>query len=346
MAEHFWLGMLIVFAAGILNGSFTLPMKYTRSWTWENIWSVYSVSAMLVMPWIIAIKFVPNLWRVYHGLTWSAVVYPALFGLLWGIAQTTFGLAINAVGMAMAFAIVCGLVSLTGSLIPILAFNPADLLQPLGLTMLLSLPALLLGLVFYGKAGRQRENEQRASASGAKRQGMSFKTGLALCVFTGIFGSAWNLGFVFSGDTLRRSTEFGATPSTATYAAWALVLSGGFLPNILYPAGLLWHRRTWPLFGKRHWPRELMLGLTMAFLWLGAILSYGIGATFVGKYGTSVGFTLYIATSILASNAIGALTGEWKGSSSRTRKLLAAGISLILVSVAILNLGGVFSRSP
>jgi L-rhamnose-H+ transport protein len=345
MAEHFWLGISIVFAAGILNGSFTLPMKYTRSWVWENIWSVYSVSALLVLPWVIAISFVPKVWQVYHGLNWHAVVYPALFGLLWGIAQTTFGLSINGVGMAMAFAIVCGLVCLTGSLIPILAFHPADLFQPLGLMMLLSLPALLLGLVFYGKAGRQRENEQHGSPPVAKREGTSFKTGLALCIFTGIFGSAWNLGFVFSGDTLRKSIQFGASPSTATYAAWALVLSGGFLPNILYPAGLLWRRRTWPLFGKAHWPRELALGLMMAFLWLGAILSYGIGATFVGKYGTSVGFTLYIATSILASNAIGALTGEWKGSSSRTRKLLAAGISMILASVAILNLGAVFTRN-
>jgi hypothetical protein len=39
------------------------------------------------------------------------------------------------------------------------------------------------------------------------------------------------------------------------------------------------------------------------------------------------------------------LTGEWKGSSSKTRKLLAAGISMILASVAILNLGGVFTRN-
>ena len=345
MTEHFWLGMVIVFAAGILNGSFTLPMKYTRTWVWENIWSVYSVAALLVLPWLIAIALVPKLSRVYHSLDRHEVVYPALFGFLWGIAQTTFGLSIDTVGMAIACAIVCGLVSLTGSLIPILAFNPADLFRPLGLMMLLSLPALLLGLVFYAKAGSRRENEQIRSQSKAKREGMSFKAGLALCVLTGIFGSAWNLGFVFSGGTLRRSMQFGASPSTATYAAWALVLSGGFLPNILYPAGLLWRRRTWPCFGKRGWPRELALGLAMAFLWLGAIVSYGIGATFVGKYGTSVGFTLYIAASILSSNAIGLVTGEWKGSSSNTRKLLAAGISMILASVAILNLGGLFTRT-
>jgi L-rhamnose-H+ transport protein len=342
--EHFRLGMLIVFAAGILNGSFTLPMKYSRTWAWENIWSVYSVVALLVLPWVLAIAFVPKLSQVYHGLDWHAVVYPALFGFLWGIAQTTFGLSINAVGMAVAFAIVCGLVSLTGSLVPILAFNPADLFQPVGLMMLLSLPALLLGLVFCGTAGTRRENEQNGSKFKARREGMSFKTGLALCIFTGIFGSAWNLGFVFSGDTLRRSIQFGARPSTATYAAWALVLSGGFLPNILYPFCLLWRRRTWRFFGQGNWPRELALGVTMAFLWLGAIVSYGIGATFVGKYGTSVGFALYIAASILTSNAIGLVTGEWKGSSSRTWKLLAAGIAMILASVVILNLGGVFTR--
>jgi glucose uptake protein GlcU len=144
--------------------------------------------------------------QVYHGLNWHEIVYPALFGFLWGIAQTTFGLSINAVGMAIAFAVVCGLVCLTGSLVPILAFNPADLLQPRGLMMLLSLPVLLLGLVFYGKAGTRRQKEQSESQSRATRGGISFKMGLALCVFTGICGSAWNLGFVFSDPTLFRST--------------------------------------------------------------------------------------------------------------------------------------------
>jgi len=108
---------------------------------------------------------------------------------------------------------------------------------------------------------------------------------------------------------------------------------------------LLWCRRTWPTFGQGNWTRELGLGIMMALLWLGAIVSYGIGATFVGKYGTSVGFMPYIAASVLSSNTIGAMTGEWKGSSPRTWKLLAAGIAMILASVVILNLGGVFART-
>ena len=64
MPEHFWVGMLIVFVAGLVNGSFPLPMKYSRTWAWENTWSVYSVVALLSLPWILAIEFVPNLWQL------------------------------------------------------------------------------------------------------------------------------------------------------------------------------------------------------------------------------------------------------------------------------------------
>ena len=257
----------------------------------------------------------------------------------------TFGLSINAVGMAVAFAIVCGLVCLTGSLVPILAFHPADLFHPTGLMMLASMPVLLFGLALYAKASTLRGKEQSPSQPGAPSKGMSFPAGLALCLFTGLLGSAWNLGFAFSGDMLRRSVQLGASPVTATYAAWAVILSGGFLPNLLYPAFLLWRRRTWRSFRQGIWLRELGLGAGMAVLWLTAIVTYGVGATHLGKYGTSIGFALYVAATILASSGLGIATREWQGTSAGTRRFLAAGLGAILVSVLILNLGGLFSGS-
>jgi L-rhamnose-H+ transport protein len=292
--------------------------------------------ALLVLPWILAIGFVPHLAQVYDGVGWRALLYPALFGLLWGVAQTTFGLAVNAVGMAVAFAIVAGLVCVIGAIVPILAFSPADLFRPIGLMMLASMPVFLMGLVLYGKAGTRRDIER----SGRKNGSINFKTGFALCILTGVLGCAWNVGFAFSRDVLHRSVGFGATAVTATYAAWAVVLSGSFLPNFLYPVCLLARRRTWVAFGQGNWAKELGLGVAMAILWLSAIVAYGIGATFVGRYGTSVGFTLYIASTILASSTFGIITGEWEGTSSRTRMLLGAGVAVVLISVVILNLGG------
>ncbi len=345
MVGHFWLGMMIVFVAGLFNGSFTLPMKYSRAWSWENIWSVYAVVALLALPWLLAFGLVPNVSQVYRSLGWHAFLYPALFGFLWGVAQMTFGLSINAIGMAVSFAIVSGLVCLTGSLVPILAFNPADLFHAAGLVMLAGMPVLLGGLILYGKAGTLRSKDQSATEPAASRTGMSFKVGLALAIFTGVLGSAWNLGFVFSGETLRRAMQLGATPATATYAAWAIILSGGLLPNLLYPVYLMCRRGTWRSFRQGNWLKELGLGVAMAVVWLSAILTYGVGTTYVGKFGTSLGFTLYIAATILASSSWGAATGEWKGTSARTRRLLVAGLATVLASVLILNLGGLFPSS-
>ena len=80
----------------------------------------------------------------------------------------------------------------------------------------------------------------------------------------------------------------------------------------------------------------------MALLWATAIYTYGIGAAMAGKFGTSLGFAVFSAGTILAANVLGIATGEWKSTSSRTRKLLAFGMSAVLVAVIIVNLGGLF----
>jgi L-rhamnose-H+ transport protein len=342
MSGHFWLGMAIIFVSGVLNGGFPVPMKYSRRWRWENTWLVFATVALLLLPWLMASGFVPGLAELYRGAAPRMLLYPLVFGFLWGIAQVTYGLGISAVGMALAIAVVAGLSCLGGSLVPLLVLNPSALLQPRGLLLLVSMPVLIAGLSFSGTAGKRREKEQAKAATPMNEGGHSFLVGLGICIFTGIFGANINLGFVFGGELLRRSIAMGANPVAATYAVWALVLGAGFIPNLLYCLYLIIRNRTWSLFHQTGWPRETLLGVAMGLLWLGGMVGYGIGATLAGKYGTSVGFALFAASIILASNLLGILTGEWKATSPRTKKLLVAGITLIVASVIILNLGGLF----
>jgi L-rhamnose-H+ transport protein len=343
MADHFWLGMAVIFISGVLNGSFPLPMKYTRRWKWENTWLVFAATALLIIPWLLAAGFVPHLGDVYRGVSSRALLAPLIFGFLWGIAQVTFGLGISAVGMALAFAVVAGLSCLSGSLVPVLVLHPADLLRPRGILLLISMPILFAGLVLYGMAGRRREEEQRpAEGAAPSAAAMAFMTGLAICIFTGIFGSNINLGFAFSGPILEKAVALGAIPVTSTYASWALVLGAGFIPNLLYCFLLLSRNGTWPLFLKPGWARETGLGVAMGVLWVSGMVGYGIGATLVGKYGTSLGYVLFITAMILSSNFLGILTGEWRGTSPGTRRVLAAAVVVILISVLVLNLGGLY----
>jgi L-rhamnose-H+ transport protein len=342
MSEHFWLGMAIILVSGGLNGSFPLPLKYARAWHWENTWLVFSLTALLVLPWMLALGFVPQLGELYRQVPSRAILIPLIFGFLWGIAQTTFGLSIKAVGMALAFAVVSGLGCLLGSLIPLLTSNPADLFRPRGLLLLASLPVLFPGLVLYAVAGRRREKEQATGAGPAEAAVMSFAAGLAITVFTGIFGANLNLGFHFGHDLVRRGLELGGNPATSTYPVWALVLPAGVIPNVLYCVYRLSRNGTWSAFRTSGWAKECALAIAMAVLWLGGMVCYGIGATLVGRYGTSVGFALFSASIILAANAGGILAGEWKATSARTRQWLAAGLLAIIASVVVLSLGGLF----
>ncbi len=344
MTDHFWLGMLVIFVSGVLNGAFPLPMKYARRWRWENTWFAFCVMGVFAMPWVLGATFVPHLGQVYQSVPVRASLPALIFGLLWGISQVTFGLSIDAVGMAMAVAVVSGVACLSGALVPLLVLSPMDLWRPRGLLLLGSMPILIAGLALYGAAGRRRDRERSATQAGAASAPIvrGFAAGLTISIFTGIFASNFNLGFAFSGELLRKTFSLGAGALRGTYAVWALVFGAGVIPSLIYCFCLLVRRGTLRLFWERGWPKETLLSAAMAALWVAGVFGYGMGATLVGKYGTSVGFTLFMATSILASNGAGILAGEWQATSPRTRTLLAAGMIVIVVSVCVLNLGGLF----
>lgn len=342
MSEHFSLGMGVIFLSGIFNGAFPLPMKSTRGWKWENTWLAFSTAAVLALPVLFAALFVPHLAQVYRTASLRGMKYPALFGFLWGIAQVTFGLGIEAVGMAIAVAVVAGLGSLSGALIPLLVLSPQSLFQPRGIFLLVALPILLVGLFLYGKAGRLREKDLLASGSLVSETSLDFASGLAICIFTGLFASNFNLGFAFSDGLRKAALGFGATPASATYAIWAIVFVAGFFPNLVYCAHLLSRNHSWSLFWGEGSIRNIGLSLAMAALWGAGVFGYGIGASLAGGYGTSVGFTLFMASSILSSNTLGICSGEWKATAVLTRRTLIAGLIVILISVVVLNLPGSF----
>ena len=244
----------------------------------------------------------------------------------------------------MAIAVVVGITGFLGSLIPMLVLDPEEILRPRGIALMISLPILVIAMTLYGMAGMRREREQAAQTEKTSKPTMSFAAGLGICIFTGVFGALLNFGFAFSGSLQRRSIELGAKPAFSTYAVWLLVLAAGFIPNLIYCGYLLFRNRTWSLYGRQGWPKESLLGLAMAVLWLGGVLGYGMGSTFFGGSGTSFGFAFLIASTVLVSNLLGLFSGEWKGTTSRTRHLLNSAVASVILAMIVLSLGGVLSK--
>jgi L-rhamnose-H+ transport protein len=335
MDGNFGIASLLILISGVLNASFPLPMKFSRDWRFENNWLAFTTLALLAAPVGLAMMIVPEFRQIYAAASFGEFLPGIVFGFLWGTAQVTFGLSIEMVGMAMAFAIVVGMSAVIGSLTTLLVLNPEEALGSRGLILLASAVILASGLTLYARAGNRREAESGSAA----RSGASFRKGMAVCLYTGAMGGMINLGFAFSEGILGRAKLAGASPLVATLAVWPVVLAAGYVPNLAYTAYLLLRNRSGAVFG-RSTLRGVFLAAAAAFFWLGGTLGYGLGAATMGRYGTSIGFALYMTILLLWSTILGILTREWRGASRSTLRLMRAGVAVILLSVLLLSAGG------
>ena len=126
---------------------------------------MFSLVALIVLPWTLAFLRVPNLLAVYSSVRISDFAVPFLFGAGWGVAQVLFGLAVLRVGMALSFATTIGLGAALGTLVPILLRHPAVLKSARGEILLLGVLLMVAGVIVCSWAGRRREREKRSEPS-------------------------------------------------------------------------------------------------------------------------------------------------------------------------------------
>lgn len=326
---------LTVIAGGLLHGSFALPMKKIANWKWENTWLVYSVAGLIALPCALALATVPSLGGVYSGSALSTLALIVLCGVGWGAGSTLFGLAIARVGMALAFAIILGITSSVGSLLPLLILSPGEMFSHRGQVLLGGLALVVAGIMICAKAGALRERNQNPEAAAGARSG--FVTGLIICLASGILSPALNFGFVFGKPMQEAAAAAGARPDLAANAIWALALAGGFFVNAGYAVYLLGKNRTWRHFTQAGTPAGYWLGAAlMGLLWYSGISIYGMGAAAMGPLGGVLGWPIFMSVVIIMANVLGAATGEWKGAGEKAVRLSWAGIAVLLAAITVI----------
>ena len=120
---------MLTMIAGLMSGNCMLPMKFTRSWKWENVWLVFSVISLVILPWALAIVLVDHLLDTYRGLLIGQLVVPLLLGVGWGVAQILFGISVKRLGLGVAYAIIVGLGAVLGTLVPLFAQQDASAIR-------------------------------------------------------------------------------------------------------------------------------------------------------------------------------------------------------------------------
>src|SRR3982751_5928894 len=122
------LGVIFHFIGGFASGSFYMPYKKVRGWSWESYWIIGGVFSWLIVPPLAAWLTISPFSEIIAQSSGSALFYTFLFGLLWGIVGLTYGLGVRYLGVALGSSIILGLCMVFGSLIPSIyyQFFPKD----------------------------------------------------------------------------------------------------------------------------------------------------------------------------------------------------------------------------
>ncbi len=327
-------GVLLAVIAGILNGSFAAPTKYATRWKWENLWSIWATTAFFVVPWLLAIITVPHLFTVYQNANahtlWSVIG----FGAGYGIAAICFGLGVEAIGIALNFAIALGISTALGSLVPLVALHPEQIFTKKGLTVEAGIAIILLGIVICAIAGRAKEQQLRATSSVLDRT--RFKVGLAFAIIAGVGSPLVNFGLAFGGPLLTSAAAQGASTASQSNVIWPPLLTATLVPYLIYCTYLWRKNKSLPLFALPGTGSYWMLGALMGVLWMSSIAIFGAASAAMAEMGPVLGWPLFMSAIIIVSNVWGFATREWRGVRRQTLSIVSAGMLLLILGFCTL----------
>ena len=329
------LGFALVFIAALSGGGLAVPLKKRRQFELENIYIPATLVMMLILPFLMTAFVMPNWLEAVHAAGAGAVWRGAAYGFGWGVGAILFGYGVTMTGMSVGFATIMGINTAVGSLLPFLVKSPADLLTSHGRVILIGIAGCVAGVVVCGRGGFLRERQ-----TGASYQRHGFGSALLVCVASGVLSACANLGFSLGSYRVgEEAQKLGVSPAFSTLASWMPVFWGATVSLLLWFGGLQIKRGTWRKNLGPDAAHDWLMGVLMGVIWFVATIPYGMGAYYLGRLGTSVGWAVYMAFTLLVANIFGFMTREWTGAPPRALRTLFTGLSVLVAAVVVLAIG-------
>lgn len=344
------LGVILIMIGGLTAASFYIPFNRVKQWSWETYWLVGGVFSWIIAPWGLALLFSPNLCDVIKETPLHNLVWAYLFGAMWGVGGLTFGLALRYLGISLGNAMALGYCAAFGTLMPpIFQGKLMEILTTAsGKATLVGVCICLVGIAVTGMAGmaKEREVSEEEKKEGVKE--FSFVKGVLVATFAGIMSAGMAFGFAAGEPIAQLAVHYGTPPMLQKLPVFCIVLAGGFTTNFIWCVALNIKNGS----GKQYldfarpglWIANLLLCAAAGITWYLQFFFYGMGDATIGQYKFS-SWTVLMASAILFSTCWGLLLKEWHGCSSRTYKLLAIGLGVLLLSMVIVGYGNYLSTA-
>ncbi|MEM8893616.1 MAG: L-rhamnose/proton symporter RhaT [Bacteroidota bacterium] len=331
------LPLVILIIASVFQGTFGLGMKYVKPMAWEAWWLIHATVAMVVFPLCWALLVVPDLFGVLTNAPTNELVTGSLLGFLWGIGGIMFGVSVGYIGMSLTYGIVMGSCAVSAAIISMLR-NFSDLSGGAITFMCLGLGLFAVAVIIVTKAGLMRDKflaEAGKEIQGIA-QGAAFKKGLIIAVVCGLLSAMLAIGFENTEQVGELAKEAGAIERNSALARWVVVLVGAYLMNAGYALILLIKNGTLGSFGVEGGMKVIKWAVISGLLWFAALGTYGQAVALLGSIGTMIAWPVMLGLSLIVSNIVAVMTGEWKGAGG-AMKIMVGGVVLIVGATALMT---------
>ncbi len=338
------LGLLLHAIGGLAAGSFYIPFKLIKKWSWETSWLVLGFAAWIFAPIIMAWFTVPNLGEVLLAADSETRFWTFVFGMLWGVGGLTFGLALRYLGIGLGMAVALGFTAAFGTLIPPIYHGTfSELLQTKGgITVLVGVLLSLVGIAIAGKAGILKEKDLNAEQQKEAVEEFDLSKGMVIAIVSGILSACFAFGLAAGKPIAEGALKFGVKDIFQNNAVLVWILWGGFLTNFIWTILLSFKNKTFGDFSDETIPKKsknYLLAIAGGVTWYFQFFFYGMGETFLGEEYKFASWTLHMAFIIIFSTLWGLFFKEWKGVSKKTMRTLWLGLAVIIASTVLIGLG-------
>lgn len=231
------LGVLLHWLGGLASGSFYVPFRAVKRWSWETYWLVGGVFSWIAVPWFLGSLMTRDLATVLREAPLSSLVWCYVFGVLWGFGGLTFGLTMRYLGMSLGMAVVLGFCAAFGTLMPPIfrgEFVNQVLHTTSGQVILFGIAVCLAGIGVAGAAGMSKEKEMSDEQKRAVIKEFDLQKGLGVAVFSGVMSACFSYGLA-AGDPIKAITmRHGTATLWQGLPVLVVVLLGGFTTNFVW----------------------------------------------------------------------------------------------------------------
>jgi L-rhamnose-H+ transport protein len=350
-------GIIYHFIGGFASGSFYIPYKRVRGWSWESLWIVGGLFSWLIIPPIAAWLTIPNFTAIIAATHGNILWLTYLFGLLWGIGGLTYGLGVRYLGVSLGSTIILGLCAVFGAIIPSVYYNffpqkGKDTFTMLlnshwGQMVLLGIVICVVGIIICGKAGTMKERElQKGTADVEDNKEYRFGLGIFVAIVSGVLSACFNFGIEAGKSMADTANELwkAANPGQGNFlfqnnVTYVVILWGGLSTNFVWCMILNFRNKTFGDYTNSNQPllKNYLFCALAGTTWFLQFFFYGMGESKMGNGASS--WILHMAFIILVANTWGLVLKEWKGVSRKAIGTVVAGILTIMLSVLIVGYG-------